>query len=224
MRVLIVVICLFFINSVNLVFAQTIDPFMDYYKFREQAKGAQANDYQGIDGNPYLNKEFVEGECHLKDSSSIKLMLRYNIYSDAMEYKEKDKNQVLAIGNTALIDKIILNDAKFVFLPFGEKGGYFEILVVGKCALAQKRIVKFKEAEAAKPIEGISKPARFVAESDVFYIVSNQSTAAKISNIKSVIAALKDQESKIESYIDQEKIKNTKKENLVKIVNYYNSL
>jgi len=211
MKVLIIFLVLVCPTFPNLIYAQTIDPFIDYYKFREQAKGSKAGDYQGIDGSPYLSSEFVEGECVLKDSSTIKLLLRYNIYADAMEYKEKDKNQVLAIGNPGLLHQVSINNSKFAYLPFVEKGGYYEILVEGKCLLAQKRVVKYKEAEAAKPIEGISKPARFVNESDTFYVVANQSTFTKITNLKSVIAALKDQEPKIESFITQAKIKNWKK-------------
>ena len=128
------------------------------------------------------------------------------------------------MGNPQLLDKVILGESVFAYLPTIEKGGYFEIYELGKCFLAQKRVILFKEAEAAKPIEGISKPARFISESDLFYMVLNNSNVVKITNMKSVINILQDQKPKIESYIKQEKIKNTKKENLVKIVKYYNSL
>lgn len=208
--------------SSNLLFGQTINPFIDDYRFYESVHSNKANDYQDVDGSPYLNKEFVEGVCSLKDTSEVKLPVRYNIYSDAMEYRYKDSTY--AVGKPELLDKIIIGESVFVFLPFIEKGGYFEIFESGKCILAQKRVIKYKEAEAAKPIEGISKPARFISEPDVFYLVLNQSNAVRISNMKSVVSALQDQKPKIESYIEQEKIKNTKKENLIKIVKYYNSL
>jgi hypothetical protein len=205
-----------------LTFSQQIDPFLDYYSFKKMVKSGTANDYRGIDGNPYLNKDFVEGTCKFKDSAAIKLQLRYNMYSDEMEYRIKDVTY--SIKNTESINKVIIGESVFLYLPFVQKGGYFEIYEPGKCLLAQKRSVKFYQAEAAKPIEGISKPARFVNESDVFYIVFSQSKFYKITNTKSILEALQDQKAKIDNYIDQEKIKNTKKENLIKIVKYYNSL
>jgi hypothetical protein len=215
-------LALILIVSSNLIFGQTINPFMDDYKFYESVHAEKTIDYQGIDGSPYLSKEFVEGEFRLKDTNTVKLPIRYNIYSDAMEYKLIE--ETLAVGNPKLLDKVILGESVFVYLPFIEKGGYFEIFESGKCFLAQKRVIKYKEAEAAKPIEGVSKPARFITEADVFYLVLNQSNAVRISNMKSVVSGLQDQKPKIESFIDQEKIKNTKKENLIKIVKYYNSL
>lgn len=202
--------------------SQRIDPFMEKYLFEKNARGETANDYLGIDGHPYQNKEFVDGIIALKDSSAVKLPLRYNIYSDTMEFKVKDL--VYSIGNTEKISQVILGESKFVYLPFIKKGGYFEFFEPGKCLLAQKRSVKFHPAEEAKPLEGIAKPPRFVNEDDVFYIVFSQSKFFKITNTKSLLEALKDQKPKIESYLDQEKIKNTKKESLIKIVKYYNSL
>jgi hypothetical protein len=206
----------------TLDWSQRIDPFMERYLFEKNARGGTANNYMGVDGNPYQNKEFVEGIIALKDSSAVKLPLRYNIYSDTMEFKVKDV--IYSIGNTEKLSQIILGGSTYVNLPFIHKGGYFEVYEPGKCLLAQKRSIKFYQAEAAKPLEGIAKPPRFVNENDVFYIVFSQSKVFKITNIKSVLEALKDQKPKIESYMVQEKIKNTKKENLIKIVRYYNTL
>jgi len=232
MKICKLILILFLILSVQKIFGQVVmpsldysqrpDAFMDNYMFHKSSHSGTANDYKGIDGNPYLNKEFIEGICALKDSNAVKLPLRYNIYSDAMEYQLKDVTYT--IGNTESLDKVILGESVFLYLPFIQKGGYFEIFEPGKCLLAQKRSVKFFQAEAAKPIEGIAKPARFVNESDVFYIVFSESKVFKITNAKSVLQALQDQKPKIESFVEQEKIKNTKKENLIKIVKYYNSL
>ena len=74
---------LILIASSKLMFGQTINPFMDDYKFYKLSHPEKSDDYRDIDGTPYLNKEFVEGVCSLKDTTSVKLLLRYNIYSDA---------------------------------------------------------------------------------------------------------------------------------------------
>jgi hypothetical protein len=89
---------------------------------------------------------------------------------------------------------------------------------------ASKKIVAYKPAEGPKPLEGVVIPAKFIRQSDIFYMVVNNSQTIKIQNTRSVIIALQDQKLNIENFIKQEKIKRAKKENLIKIVRYYNSL
>ena len=111
-----------------------------------------------------------------------------------------------------------------MYLPYVEKGGYFEVNEMGKCSLFQKRLVKLKPAEEPKAIVGVAVPAEFVRKFDVYYLVLDENKSYKIKNMKSVLIALNDQQTKIKNYIKQEKIKNVKKNNLIKIVKYYNSL
>ena len=208
--------------SSQLMFGQEINKFVDYYYFQKKSGVVKTNDYSDILGSPYLNVEFTDGVIYLKDTTAVKLLLRYNIYSDEMEYQIQGVNFV--VGNTLIINTILLGNSIFVYLPFINKGGYFEVIESGKCFLVQKRSVTYKPAEKAKPIEGISSPAKFVAEPDVFYMILHDTLTYAIENRKSVINALQDQKEKIESYIKKEKIRNIKKENLIKIVKYYNSL
>ena len=212
----------FLIVSSKLIFGQKINPFMDDYKFYQRVHSERSNNYEGIDGIPYLNPEFQKGVIRLKDSTLVKLMLRYDIYSDVMEFQYNDNTY--SVENPLLLDTIFIGESVFVYLPTIEKGGYFEIYESGKCILAQKRVIEFKEAEDAKPIEGISKPARFVSEPDIFYLMLNNSNVIKVNNMKSVVNLLQDQKSQIENYIKQQNIKNTNRGNLIEIVRYYNSL
>lgn len=222
MKSLKLVLILILFGASKMVFGQQIDPFLDNYNFYKKIHSGKANEYQGIEGIPYSNKEFAEGVFHFKDTTAVKLPLRYNIYADEMEYQLKGANYV--VGNPESVNKITIGESVFVYLPFVGKGGYFELLETGKCFLVQKRVVKFKPAEGPKPIEGKTIPAKFVKEPDVFYLVVNQSEAFKIVNLKSAINALPDHKAKLESFIKQEKIKNDRKENLIKLVKYYNSL
>jgi hypothetical protein len=204
------------------IFGQVIDRFIEDFNFYKNYRSEKARAYQDIEGNPYLNSEFVDGVFYLKDTTAVKLKIRYNIYADEMEYQLKGIEYT--VGNPESINKILLGKSVFVNLPFVAKGGYFELLESGKCYLIQKRCVKFKPAEGPKPIEARSIPAQFIQERDVFYILTNNSTVTTIVNKKSLLNALQDQKVKIESFIKQEKIKNTKKDNLIKIIKYYNSL
>ena len=217
---------LFSIMSSPVIFGQVndvslIDPtFNDiYYKNIDSKK---TTNYQDVEGSPYLDSQFIDGVFYFKDTTSVKLPLRYNIYSDEMEYQLKGIKY--AVGNPQSLNKIVLDKSVFVYLPFVQKGGYFELFESGKCFLVQKKMVKLQPAESPKAIVGVAIPAKFIREHDVFYMVVNHTQVFRVVNMKSVITALQDQKLKIESFIKKENIKNIKSENLSKIVAYYNSL
>jgi hypothetical protein len=217
---LLLLIILIFISYT--VKAQEIDNFLDAYYFNKIRNSERIKEYKDIQGSPYLNENFVSGELYFIDTSAFRLPLRYNIYNDEMEYQLNDNNFV--VDNPQMLNKIVINKSVFVYLPFIEKGGYFELLVSGKSFLVQKRIVTFKPAEGPKPIEGADIPAKFIKEKDKFYIVLNNTETIRIDKLKTLVGALNDKKAIIESFLKSERIKNTKKENLIKIMEYYNSL
>jgi hypothetical protein len=215
------IIILFF--STQMLFGQQGQGhlFIEDFCARERIFPEHAKEYSDIDGSPYYNSNFVSGFLYLKDSLIFKIPIRYNIYADEMEFNSKGMNYV--IGNPATVNKIILGESVFVYLPFIQKGGYFELFELGKCTLVAKISVDVKPAEEAKPMVD-PKPAKFIKKPDVFYFVVEDSIVFKIKNIESITDALQDQKLKIESFMKQEKIKSVKKETLIKIVKYYNSL
>jgi hypothetical protein len=220
-----VIIIILLAMSAQMMLGQRYDLFLDEYHHNKNfvnQPARNANEYQNIEGNPYLNSEFIDGVIYFKDTTAVKLLLRYNIYADEMEYRLNGVNYI--VGNPGILKKTVLGESVFIYLPFIEKGGYFELLASGKCILVQKRSVMFKPAEGPKPIVGTNSPAQFIAEPDIFYLVVNESQIIEVKNMKSVINALQDQKVTVESYIEKEKIKKTKKENLIQIVEYYNSL
>jgi hypothetical protein len=196
------------------------NPYPSPLPFEKRYLNENYHDYDNIDGSPYLNNEFVNGIFYVKDTVAIKLPIRYNIYSDHMEYKSE--GAVYYVDSPQSLSRIVLGESVFVYLPFIGKGGYYEMLETGKCRLVQKRRVEFKHSET-KPIEGLIK-SRFESNTDLFYLVNNQNQAFRIENMNSVLKALPDQKTKIEAFIKQEKIRNTKKENLIKIIKYYDSM
>jgi len=199
--------------------------FLDVPLFFKDALGTPVKktlDYDEIQGSPYLDSTFTDGVLYFKDTTAMKLLLRYNIFTDRIECRLN--GVIYEIGNMQSLNKISIGKALFVYLPFVDGGGYFELLEGGKCFLFQQRIVQFKPEEGPKPIEGTVKPARFVAEPDLFFIAVENSQPVQITGMKSVISALTDQKAKIESYMKAEGLKTTKKENLIKVAKYYNSL
>ncbi|HRZ97029.1 MAG TPA: hypothetical protein P5084_05695 [Paludibacter sp.] len=216
---------LILVSSSSVLFGQSgqlNNPFVDKYYFYKSFESRKAFTYKDIVGSPYLNNEFVEGTFNFKDTVPVKIPLRYNIFRDEIEYQEDGINYV--VGNPQALNSVSIGESVLVYLPFIEKGGYYEVNEMGKCTLLQKRLVKLKPAEEPKAIVGVAIPAEFVRKFDVYYLVVNETKSYKIKNMKSVLTALNDQQSKLKDFIKKEKINNVKKNNLIKIVKYYNSL
>ena len=203
-------------------FSQLTDPFLNSYSIYKSYHPEKAKEYKDVDGSPYLNEEFADGVIYMHDTVTIKLPLRYNIYTDEMEYQLKGINFVVA--NPQEVNRIVIGQSVFVYQTFNKKSVYFELFESGKCSLIQKKSVAFKPAEGPKAITGAATPAQFLRKSDSYYLVKDKSQVLRIDNLKTLLIALEDQKDKMESFINQGKIKNIKKENLMKIVKYYNSL
>jgi hypothetical protein len=199
---------------------QNTQRFLDSYNFYQKQVNGKINEYPEIKGSAYLFDDFKEGLVYLKDTSVTKLMLRYNLYDQQMEYEIKGARYI--IGSPDNIDKIVLQNTTFIYLSFIEKKSYFELLVSGKSSLVVKYSVKLNPS---KPPEPFKEPvyANFERVKDVFCIV-NKNGYFEINNSKAIIKALNDKEKEIQDYIDKEKIKKLNKENILKIVNFYNGL
>lgn len=206
----------------QMVISQSADPFLQKFSTYKNAHPDKAKQYKDVDGSPYLNDNFMEGVLYFKDTTTLRLPLRYNIFTDDMEYQFQGLNYVVA--NPEKLNKIVLGESVFVYMPFTQSEGYFELMESGTCTLYQKRLIRYKPAEGPKLIQGVAIPAVFERKRDIFYMVFNDLRALRIENLKSALNALNDKITQIEIFAKSEKIKNTKKENLVKIVKYYNSL
>ena len=217
-KTLVIIILLLSLQKIS---SQLTDPFLYKYSIYKSYNPEKAKTYKDIDGSPYLNEEFVEAILYFKDTTSLKIPLRYNIYTECMEYQLNGINYV--VTNPQTLNKILLGKSEFVYLPFILNGGYFELLELSKCTLVKKRKINYKPSES-KSYGGIVIPARFSSIPDIYYLVVNDSVAFKIIKLKSVKNALKDKKIEIENFIKTENIKNVKKENLIKIARYYNSL
>lgn len=215
-----VVIIILIITSQKML-GQQVDPFLHKYSIYKSYNPEKAKEYKDIDGSPYLDKEFVDGTLFFKDTTVVKLPLRYNIYTDQMEYQSKGVNYIVI--NPHLINKISFGQFEFVYLPFIQNGSYFELFELGKCTVVEKKLIAIKPLEV-KAMGALIVPARFSRKPTIIYMIVNDTDVYRIKNIKSVINALQDQKPKIENFIKKEKIKNINKDNLIKITKHYNSL
>lgn len=183
--------------------------------------------YTDIQGTPYLQSEFQEGELLTNDSVLYKgIFFRYDTYSDLMEFKSGDN--VLRIGNTTNIKYVKVADQIFHHIKFINnnhiKEGYYKLLVNGTCNLYSKYKVDFHKQE--KPAAySTPKPARFGDIECNYYInFKTDSKPILIKNKKQLLTLLADKQNEITSLIDQHKLNVREEDDLVQLIEFYNSL
>ena len=179
-----------------------------------------------IEGSPYLNEEWVDGEIHTFKASYAGVSMRYNIYLDYIEFKQKGKSYIL--DPEPRLRKIELDGNTLVVAKYGRigkmKDGYFLLLDSGKLQLMSKKAIQFKEAQAPKALESSATPAKYQQLPDQFFYRFGQGDLVKISNTRKMIAGLQDHQEELNAFAKKEKISAKKEDDLIRLVKYYNSL
>jgi len=140
---------------------QSID---DHLLIKESDKGLGVNRSGEVDGTPYLNDTFANGEVYFDKNKRTVVQARYNMYDDLVEYQQN--NQTLVLDPDERIKKVKIDEHTFIVDKYLYKGkikhGYFTLLDSGKVTLLSKKVCTFKEQQAAKALESRATPAKYV--------------------------------------------------------------
>lgn len=223
------IILLLFLNIVTAQINYTTQKMMDFVNNNKILNG----DYKpkltesDIEGSPYLKDDFIKGSVYTKSKDKyVDIPLRYNIYNDQIEFKVGD-NDVRALAAPGTIEKIEFDNYTMVYIPYAVakkvRKGFFIVLVEGKASLYEKPQVMFKEA--TKPVAyQEAEPAKFVRNTDEYYIRVGESQAKLADNRKDLLEIFPDKQKQLETFIKKQKVKPSNPESLKKLVQYYNSL
>lgn len=197
-----------------------IDKYMDYARIdKSMAKPAT---YHDVQGSPFLYKDFISGQLKLNTGTTYKGSLRYDKYADQIEFRTSD-GEVYAVKNPETIQLAILGDSKLNYFEPGEfKGvkGYYEVLVIGNYSLYEKYQVILKDPEAARPYVE-AKPAKFLDQDSKYFIMDPDGNFTEIVKKKDLLLKGLNQKN-LEAFIKENKIKPSKKEDLIKFVEFLN--
>jgi hypothetical protein len=179
--------------------------------------------YAQIEGKPYLTDSFELSRVYLKDKSSLEMKLRYDIYSDEMEIRNKTQAYYLVKPR---IDSILLKDIKFVYTEYAGNSknamAYFIVLTEGKNTLLLKKRVEFIDQDKAKPYAD-TRPARFETKADLYYFKRGKDPAVQLSSLKSFRKDFPELYITSQSFIQTEEISFKKQDDLIRLVKYLNS-
>lgn len=180
-----------------------------------------------IEGSPYLNDEFIEGAVFTTSKTKyVGLPLRYNIFNDQIEFRLEDGSvQVMTVPE--VLEKVEFGETILEYSIYSNlkkvKRGFFVVLEKGSASLYSRPMVNFEEAK--KPgAYSEAKPPRFIRRPDEYYIRIGKEPAELISNKKDLEGLFTDHSEEMQEYFRKNKIKTNRTEDLIKVVQYYNSL
>jgi hypothetical protein len=187
-------------------------------------EGRADNTYANTEGTPFMFPDFYTGKLILKSGESSDLDMRYDAYADQMHIKLK--GNIFGISQPEKVASLKIDTLSFIYSPVQKKGNntdaWFVVKTDGKCKLLIKKRVILKPAEPEKPYQP-AVPATFVPASDSYYLKLNEGIAVLIKNKNDILTVLDDKKSEIAGFIKSNK-SGTKLNDLIKIVEYYNSL
>jgi len=191
-------------------------------------------DYTNIQGSPYLFDEWHIGSVALSNGKLFdNMLLKYNIKDDDVYFKNADDSPM------AFKDEVksftLMDDSKNIHIfrngyasaPGITDKSYLEVIAAGKVQFLKKdskSIIDSKEYGSAV----INR--RFM-ESVKYYLYigfDNDSEKSKILLVKkdqrTILGALKNKEDELADYIQKNALNLKNETDIVKLVNYYNTL
>ncbi len=199
--------------------------WFDYIK-KHSGTMSEIMTHEIIDGSPYLNDEFIDGTVFTTFKTKFTdIPLRYNIYSDQIEF-ESDKG-VLVLASPETVEVIEFNEKQFEYVPYSIanriKRGFFIVEERGNATLYIKPRVTFQEAKKPAAYQD-AVPAQFIKRPDEFYIRAGENPAMLISTKKDLENVFPDYQKEVSEFMKKNKTKPKDLESLKELVNYYNSL
>jgi len=183
-----------------------------------------------INGIPFLNENFTSGVLELHDGSkSEEVLLRYNISRDLFEILRN--NDTLTLNRPFAVKYVYLDDKVFIFDPKLREdaerifNGYFQLRVDGKLSFYIKRRKDLSYDSFAQNYQGGSGTKEYYYIEKVSFVgKSTDGKAFLITSTKSLLNNLKDHKPEVKAFIKENKIKFKKEEDIVRVIEYYNSL
>ena len=178
--------------------------------------------YDFVQGSPYLNETFIDGELKLNTGKTFKVPVRYDIFADQLEYKNPD-NVIFLVQNPAAIQLVIVDSLMFNYFQPGEFRdiqGFIQILVIGNYSLYKKYQILLKNPDAAGP--GLhANAAMFLPQDSKYYIMDPDANFIEIESKKDLIVTGRDKD-ELEKFIKDNKIKIRNEEHLIRYVEFLN--
>lgn len=183
--------------------------------------------YDDIDGSPYLDARLIKGLVNFRHGEDVVYFLRYDLYTDEIEYLQGGNLQV--IQNQYTLEEIILDNHKIVYRDFFIKNlkhnGYLIQTNDSECRLYKKLRVEFQEAKPPESSYDNSTPAKFVSRPiQWFYAHEGEPIRLFTADNSGLKQFSGEFYSQLKLHIKKAKLKLKNEEDMVALFEHYNIL
>ncbi len=177
-------------------------------------------------GSIYESKDYQKGSIIDTKSGTFDIRIRYDIFNDALEYKENGKSyQVIKTKTT----HVRINDEYYYYCKFKDsrglrRNGYYILVELNEqYRIYKKYDLKITEPKEMDPTTGSSTMGK-IKQITTYYIEENNAIKELPISKKDFLASFTDKEEELKTYMKKEKIRLKKEEDLMKLVAKYNAL
>ena len=137
--------------------------------------------YGEVNGSPYLHEDYRLGHLVTNtDHVFENKQLKYNIFLDQMQFRDGEKAYVVATP----IKEAKIGTQNFISLFHINRLGYFEVMYNNNDVMVlKKHVVLFRDATTAEAYRD-AKPAQFIADKPVYYILQGVDGLTEVQNKK----------------------------------------
>lgn len=189
-------------------------------------------DYSEADGSPYLNDKFVKGKITFDNGKEYDILTRLNVGSQKFEIR-KDLNSEISIIEINESVTIEMENKKYNLHSINLENKQI-LAVLEKCVENERmslyyfprKVIKMPvETGAVAPTTGFTKtPKPKWADANEFLILKNNNWYTVPNSFKKLLEKNIFDQKLLKKYKKSNKLNVKKKESLIKLVSYFNSI
>ncbi len=186
----------------------------------------EVTQYDEYEGSIYLNRKFSDSDFIDESSGTYSAPLRYNIFRDAIEFKDEDGLYALTLNEKV---HVRIGQDFFYYCDFNDQrgrlvDGYFVLVEFNdQYSIYKKYEVRIKDPIKMDVHNGSPEPGE-IRRKVTYFLEQNNVIMELPIDKKKILAALSGQADELKKYMKSEKIRLKKEEDLLKLVAKYNSL
>lgn len=182
--------------------------------------------YSEINGSPFLFDKWIHGSATISKGYYDNLELKLDSYTSTLLFKKEEETYEFQDNILSFVLKPIPTDStSYLYFKKGVSGQnltsnqYVQVLVDGKVSLYKSQAKSM--AEVSQINKGI---VQSFTKTDRYYIFKNNTSYMVRLNKSEVLPLLIEKQEQIGAFIDKEKLSLKKEADLVKLIQYYNSI
>lgn len=184
------------------------------------------NEDTTVEGSQYIVNQYLPAKISCYDG--LVPPVRYNAFKDEMEFTQDGKMYYISKTDSC---EVAISGKNYRYVNYTQANkltkGYLVVLTNGdktKYALYKQEKVTFVPGSAASSSYHESKPARYDVEKTKYFFGKQDGINEMPTKKKDILALFPEQKGKIEAYFKENNVSFSTEADLIKLVNFLNTL